>query len=290
MCCFKLAVEYLTKAVSLLSNEKIHENMNLNDKIYIFQLYFALGSSYYKLNEYDLCILYYRKALVLNLVYNRSVFTLIYKEIGFSFWNKYEFDLAIEYYNKILELEQQQILPNRILIAHFKYLMNICFTLKEAYDLSVLYNIEKDEIKLDDKVKIGHYNWECADYSKQYCQFDLSIKFYLKALKIFENCTNRKAACSKICASIGDIYYKNLNYDQALVYCTKSLDLVSKEADLTWYTYDILSSIYCHYEDKTLAYNCILKALKLLIKSDKSGLEKKNIKHLQKLLKDCKVT
>ncbi|CAF1357200.1 unnamed protein product [Didymodactylos carnosus] len=156
MCCFKLAVEYLTKAVSLLSNEKIHENMKLNDKIYIFQLYFALGSSYYKLNEYDLCILYYRKALVLNLVYNRSVFTLIYKEIGFSFWNKYEFDLAIEYYNKILELEQQQILPNRILIAHFKYLMNICFTLKEAYDLSVLYNIEKDEIKLDDKVKIGN--------------------------------------------------------------------------------------------------------------------------------------
>ncbi|CAF1606233.1 unnamed protein product, partial [Didymodactylos carnosus] len=38
MCCFKLAVEYLTKAVSLLSNEKIHENMKLNDKIYIFQL------------------------------------------------------------------------------------------------------------------------------------------------------------------------------------------------------------------------------------------------------------
>ncbi|CAF1527221.1 unnamed protein product, partial [Didymodactylos carnosus] len=90
-----------------------------------------------------------------------------------------------------------------------------------------------------------------------------ALNYCRKSILIFEK-SEKYFEYALVLSNLSVIWYHKNDYDKALQYCEQSISICMRRkckdiAD----NFELLGNICQHFNEKTLAYNCYVKALKL---------------------------
>ncbi|CAF1475607.1 unnamed protein product [Adineta steineri] len=211
----------------------------------------------------------YKKSLHFyeQLLQNHEDEAWIFNGIGMIYWNRRNFDKAIHNlthaYRLMINAEPQRVEESTVILTN---LGNV-FTAKGEYDKAILHFLEAlmnrrrlfgDELfNLDGDImcNVGNvYFLEGKDY-------DLSLKYYMKALNIQETCyPSNHIIIANTFHNIANCYSKKNDYDQSLKYFNNSLAILKQvlppEHVMLGATLANIGNVYCEMKkmDESLCY------------------------------------
>ena len=176
--------------------------------IQYIKAYQFIGDCYTALGKYDDGIRYYQKAITLS-----EKDPILYENIGVCKYQLKEYDDAIKYFKREIELDSQSIYA-------YQSIGNCCFQLEQYQDAISFY---KKAIEYDEK------NKDIIDKSKQ------------KTDKIWSKISPPYKRNSKVYIGIGNSKYQLKEYDDAIKYFKRAIELENEHTDV----YKKIG--YCYY-------------------------------------------
>ncbi|CAF1078455.1 unnamed protein product [Didymodactylos carnosus] len=258
-----LACTYLKNALQL----KPYETQN--DQMQIADLNASIGHYYGENNENDLAI---EHSLISLKIWekqpysNESKIILFHQNIATYYRRKQDYKLSIDYLEKMLEALMKygpiSDIENDGLkkLIRWRYVNKIYFVSAIDYfteRLMIHENIDQNEIEIANLNNIIGWLYDKVG------QFDLALNYCRKSMLIFEK-SEKYFEYALVLSNLSVIWYHKNDYDKALQYCEQSISICMRRkckdiAD----NFELLGNISQHFNEKTLAYNCYVKALKL---------------------------
>lgn len=187
---FSEALDYSHKALS------IQENLLEEDGLDLANIYEQIASNHYALEEHEKALNYYYCALLdiqqnTPTISNSLPAAKTYLCIGNTYFSQDKFNQALENYYKCLNIQKRLLEKN-----------------SPNIDIASTYE------------KIANSYYKLRKYKK-------AVKDYLTSLKMQQNLTTPSALLVKarILSSLADIFHIRKDYNQALKYYKKSLDI-----------------------------------------------------------------
>ncbi len=272
---YSIAAEHFIYAYKIYSK--------LDDNISLAWLYIDIGNLYFEVKKYDKARGYYQKSLErfntdkhgLGISVNMLNFGLIKEKQG-------DFNAALFYYNECLKLRKQ--LDDIFLVAHiYSYIGRVYIEL-EDYDkaYSFLYNSIHIINELPEKIDLIKQQLY-TDYNLLAQLFEKQVKTemtFLYADTALKSAIQNTDTINMINGNfyLGQLYYKNSQYKEALVFLESALVLAEQ-----FHKYDMLENIYLYLIKTELSIGNKLRIEKYISEFEKN---KAHIDELQNTSKD----
>jgi tetratricopeptide (TPR) repeat protein len=172
---------------------------------------------------------YTREALTLaNSINDQKGIAACYNNIGVSYKNQGALDMALENYMHSLEI--YTMLQNAEGIATTKNNIANIYSMKRDYSQALKYFEESHDgfVALGDKSKIiGSMN-NLGNLHSDLRLYDQALNYYTGAWKMSENSS---AQFAEPLSNIGNLFYVQGNYQRAVEYYQRALEIVRKKND-----------------------------------------------------------
>jgi len=248
------AMEYTNKSLKEIKHIKIK-----TDKDFILLINYAnLASIYNIIGDYQKSLEFYKKALLIakvNFGENHTISAKLYNNLSLLYMNIQSFGKALKYIEKALDI-YSEIFPNKHVgtldsLIHLSYIhleMKNYEKALQSIDKSFEYSISL--LGEENKYYPSIHSIKAGILYKQ--DKSTSLEYSLKALDLSKKQFGKNSRLVGITNNaVGMNFFKNKDYSQALVYLTKSKDILEKDI-LIGKVYHNLAKVY---DKKTNYYN-----------------------------------
>ncbi len=204
-----------------------------------------------------------------------------YSLLGQAYFYQDKLEKSIEYFHKNLEIQIEINDDKEIANAYNN--LGIIYRNIENYKQAIEYY----NLSLKIKQKIGNKKGESSSlnnigvlYEKGYNNIEKALKYYYKSYKIEIEIKN-KEGISTSCINIGDAYRQLKEYNNAIIYLNKGIQ-ISKEEKLTENLYLLYYSLYELNKDENDLTNA-LKYYELSVLYQDSLREEQNLEQINEL-------
>lgn len=267
----KTGLEINDKALNILNKSKIKVPpiyFNLNKWIDI-KGYYYLGDYFIQENKLDSALNYLLLSLKINDDIGDKKFNcLALHRLGYIEQLNKNYDKAISVYK--LSLNYAEELKDLDEISWLHRNIGVLNIYLENYEEAEKYfNLALDDyikLKNDNYIKVSYYN--LANLFNLTGRFDEGILTYNKIIKY----VSEKKELAEVYYYISSFYNSLLNYDKALEYSKKSLDIYNEigEKNAEARILNLLSEIYLSKKDFTKSFECSSKSLKISLETKDS--------------------
>jgi tetratricopeptide (TPR) repeat protein len=254
---FNTALLYYSRGLKISTdlNDTKNESRELNN----------IASIYEKMGNYDKALEYLNKSL--QLTSDPSAIATIYDEVGLVYLIKGDNNKAIEYAKKAMQAGENavKLYPNnadahQCLGEAYYYLGDFSSSIEE------LKTAEK--LTSDKKTLAAIYSYLGGDYLNLN-DFNTALLYYSRGLKISTDLNDTKNESREL-NNIASIYEKMGNYDKALEYLNKSLQLTSELYGVAT-IYNNIGVIYTAKGDNNKAIEYAKKAIEIFQENGNSS-------------------
>jgi two-component system LytT family sensor kinase len=262
------AFDYVEKALEL--------SITGHDQVSETKCYVMLGRISYNLQQYDLAVSYYLKALSMPSGRDEYVFNKTYLYLGQACEKSRKYTESIEYYEKYLEYVTGRNMLSEIIAV--RYDLARVYTSKGEYNKALReYDaIQKIEENQNNPEGLANVNTLKGDIYLRQDNPAEAIATYRKAVDIASESKNEELK-SKSLRNLGKAYRSSKQYNEELEVRQQSLEISKENKKLDEQAEDNLSigEIYMQQERPEQAVSYFQKSINL---SDQTGsIEKKGI-------------
>ncbi len=221
------ALEYFTRALDI--RQKVFGGTHPD----VAKTIIDMGAAYLDMSDYDKALDCYTKALEITEKVMGNIHpdvAICYNNIGQVYEHQRDLDKALEWYGKSLDIKQKMFGDNHpSTINSFENMGKIYFVQKDynhALDYYSRVLNARETAHSDDKLRLADAYDNMGTVLCRRGEFDQALDYLLKGVAIREQVQGNHQATAQTCWKIADAYDGLADYDKALDYYQKALDVM----------------------------------------------------------------
>jgi len=258
------------KKVKEYGENALQKALEVGYKKGIGDSYFILAKTSHKLNDSDLALDYYFRAIEhFNAIGLQKELGQTFNNVGIIYKNKGKLELASDYYHKAIDIFEE--IDDQSGVS--KSLMNLGIIQRKQGDYEkALYSYFKAltiKESIEDKKGIALIYTNLGNLFKDQGDYDKALEYHKKSLQVLEELEDKHNTAT-VLNNLGVIYEKQEKYFLALDYYQKSY-AISKELNSKkgiGFSLNNIGSIYDHLDDPESALKYYEEALQNLTEID----------------------